>query len=131
MDLLNFVALMLAADAINTAWFFGSLFDKQRVYFKGIGGFFGELLTCQICLAYHISFWTAVILWVPGLFFQEPISSITRLPLYAFAITDVVHLMQLVHPFWYKDEINVSITDKDIQVALESDTSTQARSEDS
>lgn len=104
MNILDLVLLALATNAIGTAWFYGSIFKRPREYFEKHGKLFGELMTCPICLPYHLSFWTAVLLWLPGYFLPEPWSVVSRLPLLAFATTTLVHYMQGVLPLEDDDE---------------------------
>ncbi len=107
MTLLDFVIVALAADAITSAWFFGEIFDSVRGYFQIFKDktltktewFFGTLFTCIFCLPYHIAFWTVALLWLPGFLLPEPWQTMSRLPVYAFAVTTVIHFLQQVRPF--------------------------------
>jgi hypothetical protein len=107
MNILDFVALALAANSITTAWFYGSLFKQLLAYFdkkkkqaeaEGKFSFFGELLTCVLCLPYHISGWTAFLFWLPAQLLPTPWDNLPRLFLFALAVTTLVHYMQGVLP---------------------------------
>jgi hypothetical protein len=98
MNILDFVACALAANSVVTAWFYGSIFERFRAYFEGRGGLLGELFGCLLCFPYHAAFWTVALLWLPGTLAPEPWATVLRLPLYAFALTTVIHYMQGVLP---------------------------------
>lgn len=117
----DFVLIALAADAITSAWFYGSIFERWRNYFKKLqetgttrtSWFFGTLLTCNFCLPYHIAFWTLVLLWLPGIFLGEPWHTVSRVPLYAFAATTVIHFLQQTRPFEAIPEEEIDEPDHD------------------
>lgn len=97
--ILDFLAVAPAVNAIVTAWLFGSLFDKPRSYFEARPTtFFGKLMTCPLCLPYHVAFWTLVCMWLPAQLLPAHWDMIPRVPLYAFAFTTLVHYMQGVLP---------------------------------
>jgi hypothetical protein len=104
MELITFLALILAVDALVTAWFYGSIFEKKVEYFEKRGGFWGELMTCPLCLSFHIAFWLTILFVVPSLFLPAPWNKVITLPLYSLAATDVVHWLHGVRPI--KDEEN-------------------------
>ena len=104
MTILDLVVLALAANAVATAWFYGSIFENIQTYFEKRGGLLGELMTCPLCLPYHIAFWVVVLLWLPGFFLWEPWTTVSRIPLYAFAVTTLVHYMQGVLPLEEDEE---------------------------
>ena len=126
MSFLDFIIIILATDAITSAWFYGELFTKVREYFYKIldnytkndeedieDWFFGMLFTCPFCLSYHIAFWTVILLWLPSYFLSEPWNIVYKLPLYALATTTVIHFLQQVRPFINEDnnDTNGSNTD--------------------
>lgn len=98
-EFLDFIALALAANSVQTAWLYGSLFDSLRGYFDARKKtFFGELMTCPLCLPYHVAFWTAVILWLPAQLLSDPWDTYPRLVLYSLAVTTIIHFLQGVLP---------------------------------
>jgi hypothetical protein len=98
MDILNLIALILATDAVVTAWFYGSIFAKPLAYFEKRGGFWGELFMCPLCLSFHIAFWLMMLFLVPGYFLPTPWNILVSLPLYSLAATDVVHWLHGIRP---------------------------------
>jgi hypothetical protein len=96
--IIDIVVIALAANAIATAWFYGDIFEKARAYFEARGGLLSELMGCPLCLPYHISLWVTLLLWLPGTFMPHWLGTIYHIPLYAFAVTTLVHYMQGVLP---------------------------------
>jgi hypothetical protein len=110
--LLDFAALVLAGDAVITAWFYGSIFENRRAYFEKRGGLLGELMGCSLCLSYHVCLWLALLLWLtiqlcsnlPG---NWPLLAfLPRAVLYAFAATDLVHWLQGDRPIPVEEDDN-------------------------
>jgi hypothetical protein len=58
--LLGFVVL-----AVLRAWKMGSIFEGRRSYWQVRKGWLGELLSCPLCLSYHVAFWCEVLFFVP------------------------------------------------------------------
>jgi hypothetical protein len=64
LTILDLLVMILAADAVLVAWFKGSLFNGLRARVEAwsdstsfVKAFFGELLTCPICLPLHLAIW--------------------------------------------------------------------------
>lgn len=101
-------AWILAVDALLTAWFYGSIFQKPFEMFErweedsrsGIKRWFGELFTCPMCLSYHVTFWYGLIfLGLPALFLPYPYEDYAYYITYSLAVTDIVHWLQGVRSF--------------------------------
>lgn len=99
--LLNLVVWALSVDAILTAWFYGDIFERPLNFFTKWSEskytffwFIGKLLSCPICLAYHVSFWTGILIFVPVLFMPEDHYQYWMFIFYSLAVTSVVHKLQ-------------------------------------
>ncbi len=104
---IDFVAVVFAVAALMTAWFYGSLFERWREYAKEREHtFFGALVTCPLCLAYHLSFWVVVLLWLPIVLLPAPWNELPRALLYALAATTLVHYVHGVLPLQEEEENN-------------------------
>lgn len=88
--LCDVLLIALAANAMLTAWFDGSIFAKWRATLELRDDKFSELMSCPLCLSYHFAFWLTLLLFI-GQFIGYPWSGIVRLPIMALAATDVVH----------------------------------------
>jgi hypothetical protein len=81
------------------------LFKSWLAYFeKRSDTFFGELMTCPMCLPYHVSFWLLILLWIPLESLAAPWDLLIRVPIYSLAITTLIHYMQGVLPVEVEDE---------------------------
>lgn len=101
-QLLDFIALVLAADALTTAWFYGSIFDNWRNKLDKKGGFWAGLFSCPLCLSYHIPWLLLMPFLITSLFLSSPWDLVAKLPIYSIAITDLVHWLHEIRPI--KDE---------------------------
>jgi hypothetical protein len=101
--LIDFIAVILAADAITSAWFYGSIFEDSREFFAKQKGLLAELMSCTFCLPYHICFWTIVLLWATAQTLPEHLAIVPRSILYTFAATDAVHWLQGERPIPYEE----------------------------
>ncbi len=98
-SLFEVLILALAVNALVTAWLYGSLFERPRkVCEQNKETWWGDLLTCSLCLPFHVAFWLAVILWVPAAILPTPWHLIPRAITYILAATTLVHYMQGVLP---------------------------------
>ena len=94
----DLIALTLAADAILTAWFYGSIFESARKYFKKLEGLIAELTSCRLCFSYHPPFWL-LLLYACSFFVESEVCKfLIKLPIYSLAVTDVVHFLQQIRP---------------------------------
>jgi len=95
MDLLDFVALFLAAGAVVNAWMKkDGLFAGWRDWLaiwgdqSGWRWFFATLLNCRVCLTYHAAFWLMVVFYLPSHFWLSPPWAVVWfLPVYSLAAT--------------------------------------------
>ena len=102
MAILDFVMIFLATGALVNAWMLtGGLFEGWRDFLAAWGEpegvsprsdavrqFFAKLLTCRICLTYHVSFWLLVLFYLPSsLWLSPPWAVVWLLPVYALAAT--------------------------------------------
>lgn len=94
----QFFVLVLAADAVTTVWFYGSIFEKPLNYFKNRKDMLGELMSCNLCLPYHIAFWF-VLLTTLSLLMPTWVGKVWEVVLYSLAVTDLLHFLQQVRPF--------------------------------
>lgn len=104
MYILDFLALILATDAIVTAWFHGSIFERPRTYFKTSSGLLAELMSCPLCFSYHAAFWLMLLIAGPASLLPAPWSDLLKLVLYSLATTDVVHFLQQIRPITDEEE---------------------------
>jgi hypothetical protein len=51
----DLICVALTVRALMLAWFRGSLFAGWRAYFEARGGPVGHLLTCPLCLSFHLA----------------------------------------------------------------------------
>lgn len=119
MDLVSFVMLFLAAGALVNAWMLkDGLFEPWRDWLSVWGSpadagtwgeyarwFIAKLLTCRICLTYHVAFWLIVLFWLPSFWLPPPWGVVLFIPVYALAATrlslligTVVTYLDLVDP---------------------------------
>lgn len=104
---LDFVVLILASDALATAWFYGDIFGNTQMKLLEKKGFFPNLFTCVMCLSYYIPLAIIILIFLPAYFMPGVVGDLLRLPVYAFAATDVVHFLQQVRPIGeLKEEAN-------------------------
>lgn len=59
------VILSLVVLSVMRVWFLSSIFARRRSYWQTRGGWLSELLSCPLCLSYHLSFWPEVLLLLP------------------------------------------------------------------
>ena len=88
------VLTAFAADAVLTAWFYGSIFARWRAYYEAMGGLLGELLTCPLCFSYHVGFWLTLLCVVPTLCLLEAWWLLPLTPLASLAATDLAQWLQ-------------------------------------
>lgn len=91
MNLLDAVIIILASDAIISAWRTGSLFSRERAILEAKTGFFPELLSCAFCLSYHVPAWVAIFISGSHLL-DEPWKSIIQWPFCSLALTSVLNI---------------------------------------
>lgn len=82
---LEALLLHLTVLAVLRAWFMGSIFEHWRSYVQVYGGRLGELLSCPLCLSYHVAFWFEVIFLVPAKAYVGSWLLIVLAPLAVFA----------------------------------------------
>jgi hypothetical protein len=99
-QLLDFIAFVLAVEAMMNAWFYGSLLKEVQT--KVADRF--ELFGCSFCLAYHVPWILAFALWLPAQWCLDPWNNIPRALLYSLAATTLVHFMQRDHPLVADDD---------------------------
>lgn len=99
MTIIDLIVLILAADAVITAWFYGTLFENMRTKLENKSGLFGELLGCPLCLSYHICFWLSLLLILVNSCSSPELVNFFKFPFYGLAATDIVHFLQQIRPF--------------------------------
>ena len=65
---LDVLIVGLATLGILRAWFKGSLFARKLAKYQALrdqGSRAGELLSCPLCLSYHVAFWFNLLFMVP------------------------------------------------------------------
>lgn len=82
---LEVVLLHLVVLAVMRAWFMGSIFGYWRSYFQARGGRLGELLSCPLCLSYHVAFWIELLFIAPFKIYATTWCILTLSPLVVFA----------------------------------------------
>lgn len=96
------LALALAAQAVQEAWFSGSIFDRpRRAVARRMEGpiapWWARLLACPLCTGYHVVLWLAVLLLGPGLIWGT-LAPWGRLALGWLAATRLVQLGHMALP---------------------------------
>lgn len=106
--LLDFLLACLAADAITSAWFYGSIFKGWREKVDGWkSDFWRELFQCSFCLTYHYPWAVVLPLFVVAQLLPVDATVwgwLPRYPLYSLAMTDVVHWLQGERPIPIQEE---------------------------
>lgn len=98
-NIINLIALVFAVSAVLDAWFYGSIFSTWRAKLQawrggdGVKGFFGDLLTCSFCSAYHLP-WLMGLLILPSFFWNNVLTTLLTLPIYSLAITKLVVMLR-------------------------------------
>jgi hypothetical protein len=82
--LLSFVVI-----AVLRAWFMGSIFELPRSYMQARGGQLGKLLSCPLCLSYHVAFWCELLFLVPVKVYIDAWIALPLSPLVIFATAGV------------------------------------------
>ena len=100
------VALALAVLALERAWFEGgspsARLERARAW-RGLRGrkaplsFLGHVLTCPVCLPFHLAFWLAALVVLPCYWLPGPWPAVLRTLLRLLAVVGLVHLLWDLH----------------------------------
>lgn len=109
----NILCIAFASNSIMMAWLYGALFDKPRKYFEDRSDtFLGKLLTCPMCLSYHVAFWVTVLIWLPAELLLFPYSYIPVTILYSLSAVTIIHYLQGVLPIVDAEEDETEESDE-------------------
>jgi len=103
MGALDFIVIFLATGAAVNAWLHkGGLFEGFRDWLAVMNEpvarpwwcdwFWSklyQLMTCRICLTYHVAFWLIVLFYLPHIWLPAPWGLIWFVPVYSLAATRV------------------------------------------
>lgn len=86
---LESILLGLVVLAVLRAWKLSSILESWRSYWQVRGGRLGKLLSCPLCLSYHVAFWCEVVFLVPVKIYIAAWLPLILSPLVIFAAAGV------------------------------------------